>query len=334
MAATTTPAETAPRRPRFRLSTMEVLGFIETPGTAISSAVTWTETTVDQVEAAPPAMPGPALPTATDPFDGWMPQELGSRFLKGRVRWGMVIFLVGILALVATGMLWLYQRPEIDARGSRQEVLAGIDELTPGLDRLLALNTTLTEPVIDAVEVNSVMLAVDAAVRRLFDVGAGLPASDGLAKTSLFDATGDTADAIRLFGDAYAYRSGVVPILASPTLESDPGLISLEQAAAAFSDWQGHFEATRGALPGGTLADVTEALGSLSDLLPQLQREYLDALRIEDVAASTGVVNRLVEELASIEMMVFQGLTEIQRQISVLVSDAKEGLDSLASLFG
>lgn len=331
MAATTTPPASAPRPPRFRLSTMEVLGFIETPGTAIASTVTWAETTVDQVEAEPSAMP---LPAPTDPFEGWKPQDLGSRFLKGRVRWGMVIFVVGIFALVATGMLWLYQRPEVDARGSRQEVLAGIAELTPGLDRLLAITGTLTGPVIDAVEVNSVMLAVDAAVRRLFDSGAGLPASDGLAKTSLFDTTSDTVDALRLFGDAYAYRSGVVPVLASPTLESDPGLISLEQAAAAFSDWQGHFEAMRAALPGGTLTDVTEALGSLSAKLPQLQREYLDALRIEDVAASTGTVNRLAEELASIEVLVFQGLTEIQRQIDVLVGDAKDGMDSVASLFG
>ena len=310
---------------------MEVLGFIETPGTTTSSTITWVDTATNYSQEEP-ALDGPIVPS--DPFDGWRPQELGSRFFKGRIRWGVVTLVAGILALAVGGGLWMYQRPQVDARNSRQEVLAGISELTPELARLQALSQTLTGASIDAVEVNSVMLALDAAVRRLFGAGTDLSVSEGQAKTRLFDATGDTADILRLFGDAYAYRSGVIPILAAPTLETDPGLVSLEQAAAAFSQWQAHFEEMRAALPEAALPQVTEALDVLSARLPALQREYLDALGVEDVEGSANAVNRLEEELVSIEETLFDGLALIQMRIDDLVREAEAALDGVVSLFG
>lgn len=312
---------------------MEVLGFIETPGTAVTSTVTWVDSASHAIiEASPPPQPLPAA--EVDLFAGWKPQELATRFSKGRVRWGMVAFVTGLLAMTTLAALWVYQRPQIDAENARQTVRSGISEVTPALIRLAALNETLTSATIDAREVNSVMLALDTGMRRLFAVTPDLASPDGAIRTRLLDATGDIADALRLFGDSYAYRSGVIPVLVAPPLETDPGLISLEDAASSFSEWQARFEAVRTALPEGQLDDVNEALGALSTRLPDLQGEYLDALRLQDAIGAEAVTARLADDLGNVEAVMLSALEQIKERLAELVVAARVGLDEVASLLG
>jgi hypothetical protein len=333
MAATTPPTQTVARQPRFRLSTMEVLGFIETPGTAVTSTVTWVDTASHPIIEAP-APPQPPPAAEVDLFAGWKPQELATRFTKGRVRWGMVVFVTGLLAMTTLATLWVYQRPQIEAENARQTVRSGVSEVTPALTRLAALNQTLTSATIDAGEVNSVMLALDAGMRRLFAAAPDLADSDGAIRTRLLDATGDIADALRLFGDSYAYRSGVIPVLVAPALETDPGLVSLEDAASDFSEWQARFEAVRTALPEGQLDDVKEALGALSPRLPDLQGEYLDALRLQDAPGAEAVVSRLADALGTVGAVMLSTLEEIKETLNGLVAAAGAGLAEVASLLG
>lgn len=327
MAATTTPTPATSRPPGFRLSTMEVLGFIETPGSAMISTFTW-------MEAAGSATPPSSQADTDDPFSGWQPEEFGARLIRGRVRWGMAAALTGLMVLLSLGGLWVYQRPQVQAERARDRAMIGVAELESAAAGLASINATLTAPSMDAVQVNTLMLSADAAVRQVFAAAAALPSSLGMAKARLLDASGDVSDALRLFGDAYAYRSGAVLLLMAPLLESDPGLTTLEVAAAEFSQWQANFETRRSNLPNGPLPNTSTALASISAELADIQRAYLDALRMEDATEAGVALDRLSGRLAAIEAILFDDLEGVHSGVARLLEEAGGDLEAIRSLLG
>src|SRR5690606_27635152 len=118
-------------------------------------------------------------------------------------------------------------------------------------------------------------------------------------------ASGTIADAQRAFTEAYTYRATVIPVLAAPALVTDPSLITLEDAAAAFSEWEVRFAAVISALPDGGFVDVTTRLRSVSQAVPGIQNAYLDALRTEDSAAAAAALSNLERSLNDIGTLLF-----------------------------
>jgi hypothetical protein len=313
-----------PRKPRF--SSMEVLGFIETPATTYDSRLTWIETTAE--------VPAVRIEDPADPLSGWKPEEIGSRLLGRGVRWGMVLAVTLLLLTTAVAAMWVYRRPAVEAARAREAVAASAAALLPDLGRLSNVNATLDATEMNASEVNSVILAVDGGVRSLFDAAGGLTPDDAGLRTRLIVASGDISDAVRRFSDAYAFRSAVIPALAAPTLLTDPEIVSLEDAASAFAEWQASYETLRNALPENVFREVTDAMSALSANLTGYQRLYLDALADGDEETASTAIARIEADLDEVEAILFTNLTSTAEDVSQGLGEAEGVLRETMSLLG
>lgn len=276
----------------------------------------------------------PAAPATTDPFADWRPHETLPHLARREVRWGLLIPTALLLGAMTASAVWIYQRPQLEAREARTGLETAAIALQPGLASFSDLNETLTEPTIDATLVNQVMLDLDDGVRRFFDAGAELNATDGSGRSRVLKVAGDLSDAQRLFTGVYTYRAALIPLLASPVFETDPGLITLEAAAEAFSDWEAGFESTRTSLPEGVLLPVTAALEALAGELEDIRGEYLGSLGESDMPGAGEAIDRLGAELSRIEGLLFEGLGEAQDRIETVIRDTMGTLRNLPSLFG
>lgn len=306
---------------------MEVLGFTETPATVYDARLTWVET------EASVAVP-PALEPAEDFISSWLPSEVGAAFLGKRIRWGMVGSLALIVLLVGAAALWVYQRPAAEMAQARQEVTEAIASIQPGLSRLREANSTLDAATLDGAGASAASLAVDSGVRRVFEAAGGLGDTDADARTRLIAVSGEVAEAMRRFSDAVAVRSAVIPALTPPDLLTDPGMVQLEDAAAAFADWQARYESLREALPEATFREVAEAMAALSANLTAHQRLYLDSLAEGDEATATGVVERIGTDLAAIEGLLMSALSATREQVDTAMASAEREFGQILALFG
>src|SRR5690606_13209391 len=211
---------TRPRKPRF--STMEVLGFSETPATIYDARQIWVETeAVSTQEQQKP-----------DFFTSWLPSDFGTVLLGRRIRWGVVITTTLLVALVVATALWVYRRPTVEAARARDQVAESVAALAPELERLRTVNATLDAEEIDGGAATEVSLAVDAGVRRLFEAVGQLKEEDSDARTRLIAVTGQIAESARRFGDAVAVRSAVLPALV-PADSRPPARVPGPAAASA-----------------------------------------------------------------------------------------------------
>lgn len=311
---------TAPRRGRFRIASMEALGFIDNPGTAS----TWATTPNDlQVITTSPSTP------TVDPFTDWQPTEVGSRLLRGRIRWGLLLVtLMMAVGIVAIG-LWLYQRPAALAAEAMLEVQASASVLTPELVTALELNNSLLDQDPVPATVIASLLTLDAQARDLFEASAMLPSSEAASRIRAADAASEALDASRLLGTSYAYRAAVIPILAVPGFETDPSLVALDEAARRFGEWQAKFDSVRSALPAGSMPPVTAELAVISGDLDSLQSRYLDAVRKGDMLETIKVIEDLRGRLTVVEGMLFSGLSEVQERIQSRIDQALSTIESL-----
>jgi hypothetical protein len=326
------------RPPRFAV--MEALGFIDVPGSATRQWVAPAPTAGEPVplqghtprqvepEAGSSPAPPPVTATAIDPFADWEPTEVGGRQLEGRVRWGLVALIVFLAASVGVAGYWLYRQPQIAAEEARSHVESEAAALLPLLDGLETAGARVTQPDFDPSEIDSLLLEVDSQARDLFEVSGSLAGSDQALRSSIADAAGDAMDAARLIGEAVAYRGAVVPILIVPALETDPELVTLEAAAATFSDWQARFDRVLGALPSG-LATVTDQLRSLSGDLTGIQREYLDTLRQDDADGVATVVRELEHRLSRIEETLQSAILDAEQASAARIAESREALSSI-----
>lgn len=302
---------------------MEVLGFTETPATVYDARLTWVET-----EIAPPEKAEPA----DDFISSWLPAEIGAIFSNRRIRWGMVGSLGMLLLIVAIAAVWVYQRPAAEMAQAREGVVTAMTTLSPGLAELREANATLDSPNLDGARASSATLAVDTGVRQLFDAAARLTDTDSDVRTRIIALSGSVAEAMRRFSDAVAVRSAVVPALGAPDLLVDPGMISLEDAAAAFADWQARYETLRESLPEVTFQEVSEAMAALSANLTGHQRLYLDALAEGDSATASAVVDRIGTDLSDIEARLMSSLTATKEEVDQAVAAAEEELEEILAL--
>ncbi|MCZ6739469.1 MAG: hypothetical protein O7C01_06820 [Actinobacteria bacterium] len=314
---------TAPPRRRFRLASMEALGFIDNPGTAS----TWT-TTAAHPTTVVTSTTSQIAPTI-DPFADWQPTEVGSRLLYGRVRWG----LLSTLLLMAVGLVgigfYIHQRPAALASETLIEVHASASALSPELIAAQELNNGLLDQEPMSSTVTASLLTLASKARDLFEASATLPPSKAASRTLAANVASEALDASRLLGTSYAYRAAVIPILAAPEFETDAGLIALDDAARRFGEWQLKFDSVRSALPAGTLSSVTNELAIISGDLQSVQTRYLDALRRADRPGAVTAVDNLSKRLTAAEGMLYSGLSEVQVKVQSRIDKALSTIELL-----
>ena len=180
MTSTTRATKRFSRRGLLRLSSMESLGFLDSPNTIAAKSVPTTSTSVqpaplDTVPAAQTVASTSVPAVEHDPFANWTPTEVGGRLDSGNVRWG---FLTGLL-MIAAGLVgvgyWIYQQPAAAAAAAGEELVAVVDSLEPHLGALASLNASLTLPAIEPG--TSTLSAARSAARNVFDTSGHAPAA-------------------------------------------------------------------------------------------------------------------------------------------------------------
>lgn len=311
------------RRRRVRLSTMEILGFMDTPTLAGSQ--------IRVVSPPPRPVPVPErVDTPGDPFEDWTPSEVGSRLLTGRIRWGVILTILSLLVGAGASALWLYERPSATAAAAVSQVTASAQALLPQLHTGLDLNDELVAGA-DGAVVSSRLLALNGVARDLFELSASLPAGESELRAFAVDAATDALDGSRLLADASAYRTVVAPILILPDFETDSTLIELETAVEAVVAWRTDFEVVRRALPEGPFSAVGDELALISAQADVFQASYIDSLRTDDVSGAVSSVENLADRLESVDQLMVSTLTEVQMRIDERFGSAIRAIEALLS---
>jgi len=267
--------------------------------------------------------------TAVDPLTAWEPTEFGGRRYDGS-NFRLSLLVVFLIAIAGVGAFayWLYQRPVVEATANAAAVASTATALDDSLPSLETFNATLvdSEPAADTAD----LFAVDAAARALFEASAALGNDSVQARSAAASAAGSALDGVRLAGDTHAYKMAVLPLLVTPSLETDPALVELDAAARSFGEWQLRFDAVRTALPEGVLPGVTEQLDVLSGDLNTILTGYLDALRSDDPSAVTPVIADLENRLTEVGALMSAAVEETQSRVTARIAETRAALSQLA----
>ena len=316
MTATTKPSWRAGATRPIRFSSMESLGFSD-------AASVWSDSPI-VVDDELPRGRHVAPPPEPDAFADWQPQDLGSRLDGGNLRWSLIVVFVIALGAISGLAYWIYQRPAAQAEASLAAITTQAVALEGSLPALADLNSSLTEA--DALRLTSVLFEVDGAARALFEGSAALPSSEIPIRSDAAAAASAALDAVRLVGDAHAYRMAVLPILVAPALETDPTVIELDEAARAFGDWQLRLDGVRTALPDGVLPEVTAQLDILSADLSNVLSEYLERLRLDDMTSADAVIADLGVRLGDIAVVLETSVQMVQGRVDGRLGEARDAL--------
>jgi hypothetical protein len=303
---------------------METLGFFDEP-VAIQ---TWSTPMSTPLVSAVPAPSQHIAPSAGEDFlAGWDSTTVESRLLKGRVRWGLAITLTLLVAGLSVLALWLYRQPQVAAAQGLVQAQETAADLDARLSALEDLNRSLLGDELDLTEATSVLLAVDESARALFRSSAELTSAPSAIRSQAADAAGEALDAASQLGDLIAYQAAIAPLLRAPQLETDPDLISLEEAARLFGEWRAEFDQVRTALPNGALPEVATELTLVSAELDAFQRQYLDSLRTDTEA--TGALEALSQRLAEVERSLEEALISAQAEVAARIERSRDALEAL-----
>ena len=310
---------TTHRARRPRLFSMELLGFMDNPGTAFTSS------TPHRDEPAT----GRHLTAENARIADRAPAEVGQDLLKSDFRWSVLLVLVLIGAGIAALGAWVTQRPMADRAATVAEVQGSAADLRPVVAEMNTLNQSLVSPEVEIATVNDALSSADGLARQLFTASASLPRSEAVNRSRATDASGNALDATKLLREAYAYRSAVLPVLAAPVLETDPELIEIDEAVRQFGAWQARFDAVRTALPEGFMDKVSVELDSISAQLDSTMGDYVDGLRSDDPAAAADAASTLSRRLAGAETTLFTALGDVQTRVQRHIDGALLSLDLL-----
>lgn len=321
MTATTKPPDpgktTRRRRPRF--SSLEIFGFSD-------SAAVWSDSPVGVANGQRAGHHH--APPEPDTMADWRPKEFEGRLTGGDVRWGLVVTLVLVVAGLAGFGFWLYQQSLTRGATSVAGVTAQARALDSSIPALEEFNDNLLD---DPSAATSALFAIENEARALIQASSELASTEGELRATSEVAAGSAIDGIRLASASHAYRSAVLPILATPALETNPALIELDEAARQFGDWQLGFDEVRGALPDGALSRVTDQLDVLSGDLASILGRYVDALRRDDMNAAAGVVSDLDLRLTKIDDALTVSIQDVQTRVEMRIEETRESLDRLLS---
>lgn len=290
---------------------MESLGFSD-------ATSVWVERP-SLIQARPDHDPG-------DPLAAWRP-EMEKGFEASNIRLGLMVFLGVMLGCLSFLGYWLYQRPQLQETAALSELHARATALAAGMDDVVAYSASLTGQETEVAA--SDLAVVETAARALFEASAQLPSDQVEERSLATTAAGVTLDAIDLARDTIAYRVAVGPVLVPPSLETNPELIELGQAAREFGDWQLRFDQVRTALPDGALSSVTERMDTLSGELAAMLTAYVDALRADDLAGAEAIVAQLSAELTELTELLDEESDFAQESVEAKVVEARGALAAL-----
>ena len=314
------------KRRRTRFSSMESLGFIESPTTVSTS---W----FAPQTPAPPEVPREAPGTKRGAHERTVadlePNDTTEFLVRRNIRWGLVTVVVLLLGALTAGALWLWQRPAVMADSALAAVESAATDLEPELMSLSDLASELSSPGLDSTVFTDQIRSVDQQARELFNAAGALPASAAAFRTAAADTATSALDASRLIGDAVAYRSTVVQILVPPALETDPELIALDDAVRTFGTWQQNFNEIRSALPDGVMSQVSQELALISGTMEATQGRYIDALRDDDPEGAADALGDLADRLVAAEGLLWTSLAEIETKAGELIDESLQGVTEL-----
>jgi hypothetical protein len=258
----------------------------------------------------------------------WAPISVDTKRLNKRVRFKVLLGWIVALAAVGAAGYWLYQVPGATADLAVVEVEADVAALDAALSPMLAVTAALT-PEFDQItlDLGSATSAVDQTSRDLFAAAADLPDSELALRSNVTQAATDALDASKTLNTAAAYLGAVIPILTGPTLETDPELVELADAAAQFAAWQAHFDTVRNVLPGTVLLPVTEELAEVSTDLAAIQTAYLDGLREGNRPAALQAVRDLEGRLNDAWSLLVSQTESVKSSITASAQSAQESLN-------
>ena len=320
MTATTKPPirERRSHRP-IRFSSMETLGFSNPSATWTDSPMSIPHTTPATSRRGRHEAPEPEPMTVAD----WDPEDFGTRLSGRNIRWSIVTMVLMMLCGLGALAYWLYQRPAAQAEASLTSLSIEARALRDVLPILEAFSASLST---NEIAGSNELFDVDTASRALFDASGELSGTGSDLRSSAAQAATSSLDAIRLAGDASAYRLAVTPILVAPELETDPTLIELDQAARDFGDWQLEFDEVRTALPDQIMTETTQQLDILSGDLAGILTRYMDALREDDQDAADVVLDDLNERLAAVLEQMITSLENIKSRVTERIDEAQTAL--------
>lgn len=316
---------------------MESLGFTESPSVSYVST-----------QIKPATEPSRLVSTAThrvitveemwdttelhaDSLVDWKPKDVNDRKLNKRFRWKLAAGWVLLLGILGAAGYWLYSAPGDAADQAIQDLRINGE----ALENVLA---PLQVAVVDlSPELEEITLAlaeatanVDSASRELFTSAANVPDGGDAVRSHATDAATISLSASKSVNTIAAYLGAIVPILTGPSLETDPEIADLADAAAQFAQWQSHFDSVRGVLPDSVLIPVTEALDTLSVELSLIQTTYLDSLREGDRVGALDSVRALEGRLSEVWSMLLTETEVAKTAIAAEIESAGESLDLLA----
>jgi hypothetical protein len=258
----------------------------------------------------------------------WAPISVDTKRLNKRVRFKVLLGWIVALAAVGAAGYWLYQVPGATADLAVVEVEADVAALDAALSPMLAVTAALT-PESDQItlDLGSATSAVDQTSRDLFAAAADLPDSELALRSNVTQAATDALDASKTLNTAAAYLGAVIPILTGPTLETDPELVELADAAAQFAAWRAHFDTVRNVLPDTVLLPVTEELAEVSTDLAAIQTAYLDGLREGNRPAALQAVRDLEGRLNDAWSLLVSQTESVKSSITASAQSAQESLN-------
>jgi hypothetical protein len=297
---------------------METLGFS-------NPSATWTDNPVQHHVADDAPRRGRHEAPEAEPVTvaDWVPEEFGTRLTGRNIRWSIIMLSLLVVCGAGGFAYWLYQRPVAQAEASLASLSSEASRLQNALPTLETFGANMTST--DAVN-STELFGVDDAARALFQASGTLSGDAANLRSYAAAASTATLDGVRLAGDANSYRLAVTPILIPPGLETDPNLIELDEAARDFGEWQMRFDEVRTALPDQTMMATTERLDILSGDLPHMLTSYMDALREDDQAGATAVLDGLAERLNSVQNQMTASLEEVQSRVIERIAEAQAAL--------
>ena len=302
----------------MRFSSLESLGFSD-------AASVWSDSPIHEPEA--PKGRHLAPPRDPETMADWRPEDYTKELNGSDVRWSVVVIATVVVFGLAGLGYWLYQRPAAQEESSIVAVRAQAETLQSAIPALERFNGDML--VAEATTGTSALFEVETIARTLFSASASLAQRETDLRSASTEAADAAIDGIRLAGDAYSYRSAVIPLLAAPDLETDPSLIPLDEAARSFGVWQLGFDEVRTALPDAVLPEVTSRLDILSGDLTSIMSRYMDALRDDNASAVRDVLSDLEYRLAEVGAALDTSLEDVQRRVAVRIDETRIALDSL-----
>ena len=302
----------------MRFTSLESLGFSH-------AASVWSDSPIREPNS--PKGRHVALPRQPETMADWRPEEFTKELTGSDIRWSVVVMITVVVAGLGGLGYWLYQRPVAQEESSIVAVRAQAETLQSALPTLEQFNGDML--VAEITTGTSALFEVETMARTLFNASASLALRETDLRSASTEAAGAAIDGTRLAGDAYSYRSAVIPLLTAPDLETDPSLIPLDEAARSFGTWQLGFDDVRTALPDAVLPEVTRQFDILSGDLTSIMGRYMDALRDDDASAARDVLSDLEYRLAQLGIALDTSLEDIQRRVAIRIGETRAALDLL-----